>query len=420
MTKCRLAANSTAISRSIISTTTYGAEPCSSGTSSSAASATAPQRFHTGGSGRSGVSIAALPRTAACGLPNRPHGRHTSTTAITANSATSVSLLSGNGVPKRSIEPAPMQNALTIAISTAATKAPGTEPMPPTTTTTKASPISARSRLRFAGSCGICSAPPSAARNVPSANTEVKSHCWLTPSAPTISRSCVAARTSRPQRRARQQQPERAQHQRADDDREQVVGREQLAEDRDRAGHPRRLRAEQVFRAPGPERGVLDHQHQREGREQLVQLGRGIEAAQHQHLDHRAEQRDRERGEQHRAPEAERPGREPAGERDRRVEPEHVERAVREVDDARDAEDQRQAAADQEQRRRRRQAGQDLQQRRRKIHARRRRRRSKPRLADSEAGGAPGGAIAWRPSSQSAGRSFFTSSSLGRYLAPSR
>ena len=93
-----------------------------------------------------------------------------------------------------------MQNALTMAISTAATKAPGIEPMPPTTTTTKASPISARSRLRLAGSCGICSAPPSAARKVPRANTEVKSQRWLTPSAPTISRSCVAARTSRPQR----------------------------------------------------------------------------------------------------------------------------------------------------------------------------------------------------------------------------
>ena len=175
--------------------------PASSATSASASSAgdagPAPDRA---------AAAAAAPRsrprarTAACGLPNRPDGRQTSTTAITRNSATSVSLLSGNGAPKTSIVPAAMQNALTIAIRIAATKAPPIEPMPPTTTTTNASPIRARSRLRLAGSCGICSAPPSAARKVPSANTDVKSQRWLTPSAPTISRSCVAARTSRPQR----------------------------------------------------------------------------------------------------------------------------------------------------------------------------------------------------------------------------
>ena len=109
-------------------------------------------------------------------------------------------MLSGNGAPNTSRVPAAMQNAFTIAITIAATNAPPIEPMPPTTTTTNTSPISARSRLRLAGSCGICNAPPSAARKVPSANTEVNSQRWLTPSAPTISRSCVAARTSNPQR----------------------------------------------------------------------------------------------------------------------------------------------------------------------------------------------------------------------------
>ena len=72
--------------------------------------------------------------------------------------------------------------------------------MPPTTTTTNASPIVCRSRPRLAGSRGSCSAPPSPASIVPRANTLVNSHAWFTPSALTISRSCVAARTSVPQR----------------------------------------------------------------------------------------------------------------------------------------------------------------------------------------------------------------------------
>ena len=72
--------------------------------------------------------------------------------------------------------------------------------MPPTTTTTNASPMVSRSSPRFAGSRGSCSAPPKPASIAPNANTPVKSHAWLTPKAPTISRSCVAARTSVPQR----------------------------------------------------------------------------------------------------------------------------------------------------------------------------------------------------------------------------
>ena len=72
--------------------------------------------------------------------------------------------------------------------------------MPPTTTTTKASPMVNRSRLSEAGSRGSCSAPPKPASIAPSANTLVNSQAWFTPSAPTISRSCVAARTSMPQR----------------------------------------------------------------------------------------------------------------------------------------------------------------------------------------------------------------------------
>ena len=74
------------------------------------------------------------------------------------------------------------------------------EPMPPTTTTTKAAPMVLRSIARLAGSRGNCSAPPRPASIAPSANTAVNSQAWLTPSALTMSRSCVAARTSVPQR----------------------------------------------------------------------------------------------------------------------------------------------------------------------------------------------------------------------------
>ena len=52
---------------------------------------------------------------------------------------------------------------------------------------------------------------------------------------------------------------------------------------------PGRPRAEQVLGAPDPERDVLDHQHQREGREQLVQLGRAVEPPQERDLDQRAD-----------------------------------------------------------------------------------------------------------------------------------
>ena len=105
-----------------------------------------------------------------------------------------------------------------------------------------------------------------------------------------------------------QQQPERAEDDRADEDREHVVARERLAEDVDRALQRRRLRAEQVFRAPGAQRRVADDEDEREGREQLVQLGRRVEPAQDQDLDQRAERGDGERRDQHAAPEAERAG----------------------------------------------------------------------------------------------------------------
>jgi hypothetical protein len=102
--------------------------------------------------------------------------------------------------PPISCTPSQMQMALSSATSSAAMKAPGMLPMPPTTTTTKAAPMVSMSISRLAGSRGSCSAPPRPASNVPRANTAVNSQAWFTPRAPTISRSCVAARTRMPKR----------------------------------------------------------------------------------------------------------------------------------------------------------------------------------------------------------------------------
>jgi hypothetical protein len=114
-----------------------------------------------------------MPRTAALARPNRPQGRTTSTTAITTNSATSVKRLNDRPTPKIVTSPMPMHSALISAMISAATNAPGIEPMPPTTTTTNALPIVSRSSDRFADMRGPCNAPPSPARNAPTKKTPV-------------------------------------------------------------------------------------------------------------------------------------------------------------------------------------------------------------------------------------------------------
>ena len=74
------------------------------------------------------------------------------------------------------------------------------DPMPPTTTTTNASPMVSKSNPRLAGSRGNCKAPPKPASAQPRANTLVNNQRWWMPKAPTISRSWVAARTKVPKR----------------------------------------------------------------------------------------------------------------------------------------------------------------------------------------------------------------------------
>ena len=127
-------------------------------------------------------------RAAASARPSSPHGRTMSTIAMTRKTST-IEILGKTRMPK----------ALSSETMIAARKVPGTLPSPPITTTTRASVITCRSMVWLAACRGNSSAPPRPARKTPSAKTLVKSHFWLTPSAATISRSCVAARTSTPQ-----------------------------------------------------------------------------------------------------------------------------------------------------------------------------------------------------------------------------
>ena len=254
--------------------------------------------------------------------------------------------------PNQCTVPTPMQKALATPIRMAARNAPPMLPSPPTTVTTKASAMTARSRSRLAGSRGICSAPPRPGQH--GADEEHRGEELGLVDAQRAHHLAVlgGGPHQRAPARARQQQPHRAQHDRADGDQQQVVGRDAAAQDLDRHGEAGRARTDQVLGAPGEQRDVLDHQHDGEGREQLEQFGRLVDAAQHQHLDQHADQADRERRQHDRAPEAEGRAAQRLDQAVGAVEAQHVERAVREVDDPRHAEDQRQAGRHQEQRRR--------------------------------------------------------------------
>ena len=155
--------------------------------------------------------------------------------------------------------------------------------------------------------------------------------------------------------RAREYDMQRDQYQRRDRDQENVVARHAPAENVDGAAQTGRARAEQVLGSPQPQRRVVDDQEQRESGEQLKQFRRRINAPQQQHFDQRADDTDGDRARDDAAPEAERavePGRQCDGD----IGAKHVKRAVREIDDARDAEDERKAGRDEEQTGRRRQA----------------------------------------------------------------
>ena len=154
----------------------------------------------------------------------------------------------------------------------------------------------------------------------------------------------------------------------ADDDQEEVVTWEVAAENLDRAAQSRRPRPEQVFRAPQVLHRVVDDEHQRESREQLEKFGRLVDSPQQHNLDQRAECRNHQSRRNDAAPEAEH-ATQPGGERIGQIQAQHVERAVGDIDDAGDAEDQRQSGADEEQARCRGQSVQGLKEKGFKAHA---------------------------------------------------
>ncbi len=123
----------------------------------------------------------------------------------------------------------------------------------------------------------------------------------------------------------------------------------------------RRARAQEILRPPPPEHRVAHDERHRKRGQQLEEFGGCIDPAQHRHLDQRTHCRSEDCGHRHAPPEAQRGASpEPLDAAVREVDAQHVQRAMGEVDDARDAEDQRQPHGHQEERRRARQPVQEL------------------------------------------------------------
>ena len=156
-----------------------------------------------------------------------------------------------------------------------------------------------------------------------------------------------------------EEQPQGAEHEEAQHDEGEVVLREPGAEDVHRAFEPRRGGAEEVLRPPHEEGEVLDDEDDPEGRDELEELRGLVHPAEDEELDHDPDDPDPDPREEDRHPEAERAG-EVLDEGVRDVRPQHVERAVREIDDPGHPEDDGEPRGDQEQGRRAREAGQRL------------------------------------------------------------
>ena len=177
-------------------------------------------------------------------------------------------------------------------------------------------------------------------------NTPERTRFTSTPSACTISAFCEVARISRPSRvRSSSCQMARATTMPAADQ-EQAIDRERLVHQEDDAGEQRRRRHLQRVRAPEQPDGLAHDQREAEGHHQEGVCVAPVEAAQDAELERRAEQPDQ------RAAPAPAPARNCPSYRSQRIADEgaqHVERAMREIDDAHDAEDQRQTDAEEEQ-----------------------------------------------------------------------
>ena len=139
-----------------------------------------------------------------------------------------------------------------------------------------------------------------------------------------------------------------AEHGRRDDHQECVVGRQPAAEDFDGAAQSRGPRPEQIRCSPQPQRRVVDDEHQRKGGEELKQLRGGVNAPEQEDLDQCADDGNNNRADDDAAPEADAAA-DRRRQRDGEVGPQHVERAMRHVDDARDPEDEGKSCRDEEQ-----------------------------------------------------------------------
>ena len=142
----------------------------------------------------------------------------------------------------------PMQNALITPMITAARKAPGMLPMPPTTTTTNTSDkyrqIHGQHRrlardLDCAAEAGEKRAEREHAGEQPRlVHAQGAGHLAVLGS----------GAHQRAPARAREQQPQQDQHHRTEHDQEQVVLRKLPSRDFDRASQTRRARSEQILR----------------------------------------------------------------------------------------------------------------------------------------------------------------------------
>ena len=124
---------------------------------------------------------------------------------------------------------------------------------------------------------------------------------------------------------------------------QQAVAREQEVAENDRAAKRRRNRGRQRRRAPDDADRLFGDHREAERHQQAQDRIGGVEPAQDESLEQDAEQGDSDRRQHDRRAEAE-----IFGDLDRNVGAERIERAMRQVDDAADAEDQRQAERDQQ------------------------------------------------------------------------
>ena len=148
--------------------------------------------------------------------------------------------------------------------------------------------------------------------------------------------------------RAREHCVQHDENGRRDDDQESVVARHAATEHFDGAAQARGARPEQIFRSPQPQRRIVDDENQREGGKELKQLRRDVDAAQQHDLDQRAENADDKRCGDDAAPEADRAAHR-RRQRNGDIGAQHVERAMRDIDDAGDAEDQGKSGGDKKQ-----------------------------------------------------------------------